>query len=136
MIKTLVLINLISLSAFAETDLERCGSLADRKLKAVYQSVAFPAEYIQWNYVDRIERTDFQNTTPGSMDQEYSASYRVAYRPAPYAYFEEQLLQVEFQSPFACDDLKVKCIQVVSSKAARGVDVNLLAKTGPLSCTR
>jgi len=134
MIKSLLLINLISLGAFAETEIERCGSLADRKLKAVYQSVAFPAEYIQWNYVDRIERKDFQNTTPGSMDQEYVGRYTLTYRQAPYAYFGEQVLDVEFQSPFACDDLKVKCIQVVTSRIAGGVDPALLLKTGPLSC--
>lgn len=134
MLKIALLMNILSLSAMADSEIDRCGSLADRKLKTVYQAVAFPVDYIQWNLVDRIERTDFQNTTPGSMDQEYTATYRVTYQRAPYAYFEEQTLHVEYQSPFACDDLKLKCVQVLSSKVAAGVDPSLLAKSGPLTC--
>ncbi len=130
----LVVMNLFSFAAFAESELDRCGSLADRKLKAVYQAVAFPAEYIQWGFVDKIERKEFVNTTPGSMYQEYAATYRLIYKPAPYAYYTEQLIQVQFQSPFACDDLKLSCIQVIVSKVADKVDPSTLLKTGPLAC--
>ncbi len=130
----LILVNLFSFAAYANSDLEQCGSQADRKLKAVYQTVAFPAEYIQWGFVDRIERKEFINTTPGTMDQEYAATYRVIYKPAPYAYFTEQLIQVQFKSPFACEDLKLSCIQVIISKVVEKVDPSMLLKTGPLAC--
>lgn len=137
MLKLAVLfMNLLSSPTYAESDLERCGSLADRKLKAMYQTVAFPAEYIQWGFVDRIERTDFHNTTPGSMYQEYAATYKLTYKPAPYAYFTEQVIHVEYQSPFVCEELKVKCVQVLSSKTASSVDPSTLPKTGPLACAR
>lgn len=127
----LVLMNLFSSPVWADDGLEHCGSLADRKLKAVVQAVAFPAEYIQWNMVDRIERVGFV-ASPPSMQIEYSASYRLQYKPG--ALFEEQLIGVHYTSPLACEDLRVRCVQVLGNKLPSRIDPILIAKTGPLVC--
>lgn len=131
-----VLMNLFSFSVLADNvdDLDRCGSMADRKLKTLVQTVDFPSEYVQWGLVDRIERISFVNTTPGSLNQEYSGSYKLTYKANPVSLFKEQMIEVRFRSPFVCDDLKVSCLQVLTNKLADNVDPNLIMRNGPLFC--
>lgn len=129
------LMSLFSFHAFADDGpLDRCGSLADRNLKAVRQAVEFPVEYIQWNLVDCIERVAFVNVTEGTLDQQYVGSYRLTYRPSEHALFAEQIVDVHFAAPFACEDLKLRCLQVSSSKLSATANPDRILKFGPLGC--
>lgn len=116
------------------SQLDQCGSMADRRLKALVQTVEFPVEFIQWGHVEKIERVGFEQTTPGSIDQNYVATYKLTYKPSVYALFQEQIVEVQFASPMICDDLKLRCLGVVSSKLTGRVDESLILKKGPLSC--
>jgi hypothetical protein len=131
----LVFMNLLSSPSFAAESLEHCGSLADRKLKAVFQAVEFPDKFIQLGQVGEIERIEFVNLASGTANPEFFASYKLTYKLSPEAHFEQQVVGVRFTSSFGCESLKVRCLEVESNVLAPGkADPNLLLKLGPLSC--